>query len=394
MNIQTAGQLVDQKVALQDTKSSRPDVFTIIKQDHLQNILSVRDIEYNRGLKDGQSTQVNEGRSQVLSASAIIGQELPSLQSQDKEQKLDEKIVANRTELGIKAPDRPKNPPVQATSAPKVVQPFNLEYELGLLPQSPGSKIFPSKLSVFNHTFLKQVYGGDAYFWNNMELAMEIGPPHDMYQNRILKIHNDSQPSMYFGQRPIMGQHGALLLIHSLDVNSLDIESIPTKGHPTFLNAVQGHAMYVGNYTVAKQHVNHCYKHLFGLEFIDYLSKNESKTQRFINWFQKETGYRRATTTIEPNQLITAFKNGSIRTSWTVLQFVGFDLEHYEGLLKRYAQIQPFCNRRKGIPLKDVQGGFEHLFLNELLSASTKRVRDIEDECESEKKTIQIISAN
>ncbi|TGO15125.1 hypothetical protein BTUL_0044g00640 [Botrytis tulipae] len=388
MNVQTAGQLVDHKVALQDTGSSRSDVFTVIKKAHLQHILLVRDIEYNRGLKDGQSTQVSEGRSQVLSATAIIGQELQSLHSQDQE-KLHEKIVAKATELEIKAPDRPKHPPVQATWAPKVVKSFNVEYELGLLPQSPGCKIFPSKFSVFNHTFLKQVYGGDSDFWNNMELAMEIKPPHDMYQNRILKIHNDSQPRMYFGRRPTIGQHGAILLIHGLDVNSLGIESIPTKGYPTYLNTVQGHAMYVGNYTVAKQHMNHGSEHFFGLEFIDYLLKNESNTQRFIKWFQKENGHSWATTTIELNHLIAAFKKGTIRTSWTVLQFVGFDLEHYERLLERYARIRPFCNRRKGIPLKDVQGGFEHLFLNELLSTSMKRVRDVEDECESERKRLK-----
>ncbi|KAF7901062.1 hypothetical protein EAF00_003283 [Botryotinia globosa] len=389
MNVQTAGQLIDHKVALQDTGSSRPDVFTVIKQAHLQNILLVRDVEYNRGLKDGQSTQVNEGRLQVLRATTIIGQELPSLQSQDKEQKLHEKTVAKATELEIKASDRPKHPPVQASFAPKVVKSFNVEYELGLLPQSPGCKILPSKLSVFNHTFLKQVYGGDADFWNNMELAMEIKPPHDMYQNRILKIHNDSQPRMYFGRRPTIGQHGALLLIQGLDVNSLGIESIPTKGHPTYLNTVQGHAMYVGNYTVTKQHMNHGSEHLFGLEFIDYLLKNESNTQRFIKWVQKENGHGWTTTTIELNQLIAAFKKGTIRTSWAVLEFVGFDLEHYEGLLERYVQIQPFCNRRKGIPLKDVQGGFEHLFLNELLSTSTKRVRNVEDEWESERKRLK-----
>ncbi|KAF7944716.1 uncharacterized protein EAE97_005349 [Botrytis byssoidea] len=76
MNVQTAGQLVDHKAALQNTRSSQPDVFKVLKQAHLQHILLVRDIEYNRGLKDGQSIQVNEGRSQVLSATAIIEQEL------------------------------------------------------------------------------------------------------------------------------------------------------------------------------------------------------------------------------------------------------------------------------------------------------------------------------
>ncbi|TGO70413.1 hypothetical protein BOTNAR_0001g00490 [Botryotinia narcissicola] len=371
MNVQTAGQLVDHKAALQDTGSSRPDVFRVLKQAHLQHILLIRDIEYNRGLKDGQSIQ-----------------ELQSLHSQDQD-KLHDKIVAKATELEIKAPDRLKHPPVQENFAPKVVKSFNVEYELGLLPQSPGCKILPSKLSVFNHTFLKQVYGGDADFWNNMELAMEIRPPHDMYQNRILKIHNDSQPRMHFGRRPSIGQHGALLLIHGLDVNSLGIESIPTKGHPTYPNTVQGHAMYVGNYTVAKQHMNHGSEHLFGLQFIDYLLKNESNTHRFIKWFQKENGHSWATTTIELNQLIAAFKKGTIRTSWAVLKFVGFDLEHYEGLLERYAQIQPFCNRRKGIPLKDVQGGFEHSFLNELLSTSMKRACDVEDECKSERKRLK-----
>ncbi|TGO80586.1 hypothetical protein BELL_0004g00120 [Botrytis elliptica] len=389
MNAQTSGQLVYQKVALQDNEFSQPDVFTGIKQAHLQHILLVREIEYNRGLKDGQSTQVNKGTSQVLSATAIVGQELPSLQSKDKEQKLHERIVAKPTELGIKAPDRPKHPPVQATLAPKVVKSFNVEYEIGLLPQSLGYKILPSKLSLFNHTFLKQVYGGGADFWNNMELAMEIGPPHDMYRNRILKIHSDSQPGVYFGQRPIMGQHGALLLIHGLDDNSFGIESIPTEGYPTFLNTVQGHAMYVGNYTVTKQHVNHCSEHLFGLEFREYLSKDESNEHRFIEWFQKETGADAATTSIGLSKIVTAFKKGVIRTSWTVLEFVGFDLEHYEGLLKMYAQIQPFCNRGKGIPLKDVQGGFQHLFLNELLGTSTKRVHDIENPSESERKRLK-----
>ncbi|KAF7944715.1 uncharacterized protein EAE97_005348 [Botrytis byssoidea] len=185
-----------------------------------------------------------------------------------------------------------------------------------------------------------------------MELAMEIKPPHDMHQNRILKIHNDSQPRMYLGRRPTTGQHGALLLIHGLDVNSLGIESIPTKGHPTYLNTVQGRAI-------------------------------------FIKWFQKENVHSWATTTIELNQLIAEFKKGTIRTNWTVLELVGFDLEHYEGLLERYAQIQPFCNRRKGIPLKDVQGGFEHSFLNELLSTSMKRACDVEDECKSERKRLK-----
>ncbi|CCD46327.1 hypothetical protein BofuT4_P118770.1 [Botrytis cinerea T4] len=68
MGIQTARQLVGRKIALQDTEHNQLDVFTAIERAHLHQIQSIRDTEYNRGLKYSQSTHDDEGGSQVLSS--------------------------------------------------------------------------------------------------------------------------------------------------------------------------------------------------------------------------------------------------------------------------------------------------------------------------------------
>ncbi|KAM0132405.1 hypothetical protein ACHAP3_006442 [Botrytis cinerea] len=147
MGIQTARQLVGRKIALQDTEHNQLDVFTAIERAHLHQIQSIRDTEYNRGLKYSQSTHDDEGGSQVLSTTAVMWQELPSSPSQDKEPNLHKKIETNSTELEINAPDRPEHPLVQLTPVPRLFKSFNVEYELGPLPQSPGCKIIPSRLA-------------------------------------------------------------------------------------------------------------------------------------------------------------------------------------------------------------------------------------------------------
>ncbi|KAM0318420.1 hypothetical protein ACHAO8_001811 [Botrytis cinerea] len=145
--------LIHKKEASKDTEHNQLDVFTAIERAHLHQIQSIRDTEYNRGLKYSQSTHDDEGGSQVLSTTAVMWQELPSSPSQDKKPNLHKKIETNSTELEINAPDRPEHPPVQLTPVPRLFKSFNMEYELGPLPQSPGCKIIPSRLSVFNHTF-------------------------------------------------------------------------------------------------------------------------------------------------------------------------------------------------------------------------------------------------
>ncbi|KAI9645438.1 hypothetical protein NHQ30_006177 [Ciborinia camelliae] len=382
----TTGECDGRKTILQDLNFIEKGDSDGIQRAHMENIQLARNTEYNQGWKDGQSTETSEKMLQSLAATAILEQKETPIQSiqpeQGVSQGLHERSAAGCAEHQLTASERLERSPVPSTVAPLSTSNFNIHYELGLLTQYPGREIIPSKLTIFNHAFLGKTLGGFDAFWNTMQLTQKIGTRNIQRGPgwpRILKIHDGREPHSHFEQQPSIGKHGALLLIRGLDD-----KYIPEMEYPTFLNTVQGHAVYIGQYKVVKQHVNETTEPLLGLEFLDYLTQ----TPRGKRFFLKRTGDR----TVGEHSVITAFDNGNIRTSWTVLKYVGFDLKGYEALLTQYSQIQPFCRRKKGIPLEDVDGGFEHTLLNEILnSSSTKRVHDVDDGSGSERKRAKIM---
>ncbi|KAF7863246.1 hypothetical protein EAF04_007328 [Stromatinia cepivora] len=361
---QKTGERIGREMVLQDLKFSQGEEFEAIKRAHLEHIQLVRNTEYYRGLKDGQSTQINEKRSKSVTANPIMDQKESVPPDQNIDQNMHKQIVVGVSGYRPIAPKRlahsliqpvsiqpalirsapiqsvPIQSPVPSTPVPVSFNHFDFHYELGQLPQSPGPEIIPSKLSVFNHAFLQKVFG----------------------------------------------KHGALLLIRDLDD-----KVFAGNEYPTFLNTVQGHAVCIGQYRIFKLLVNDRSLNFLGLEFKDYLLKNQFKLERGKKWSKKQFGNRQAIKSI--HSLLTAVEKDCIKTSWTVFEYVGFDLESYEALLTQYSQIEPFCNRKKGIPLIDVDGGFEHTFLNELLTSSSlskKRVHDVEDSSESERKWLKM----
>ncbi|KAJ8071728.1 hypothetical protein OCU04_002044 [Sclerotinia nivalis] len=395
---------VGREMALQDLKFGQEKEFEAIKRAHLEHIQLVRNTEYCRRLEDGQSTQTNEKRLQSLATNPTMEQKESTPRDQNMDQNMDEQIAVGFAGYRQIAPKRlahspmqpapiqpvPIQSPVASTPVLVSVNHFNFYYELGLLPQSPGPEIIPSKLSVFNHAFLEKVFGGYTNFWNNvnMQLMLEHKPRrrnnNDVCWPRILKIHNDTAPGFDLRQRPSIGKHGALLLIRDLDD-----KIFVGNEYPTFLNTVQGHAVYIGQYKIIKQIVNDPSVHPLGLEFKDYLLKNQLKIERGRSWSKKQFGNRRPIKNI--HSMLTAFEKDCIKTSWTVFEYVGFDLKSYEALLTKYSQIEPFCNRKRGIPLVDADGGFEHTLLNEILNSSSlkKRVHDVEDSSECERKRLK-----
>ncbi|ESZ98642.1 hypothetical protein SBOR_0880 [Sclerotinia borealis F-4128] len=361
----TSGERIGREQILQDLKE-----FEAMLRAHFDQIQSVRDTEYKRGLKDGQSTGTNEKKLQSLAAAAIMElKESPAkLIPSDRfvTQDLHQQSTQSCADHKLTVSEGLAHSSISSTPAPTIPGEFNVNYEIGLLTPSPGPEIIPSKLSLFNHSFLKDTFGNRSNgFWNNMQLTLEIGTNNikGSHANwpRILKIHDDRKPHPQCYQRPSIGKHGALLLI-----NDLDDKCIPDLEYPTFLNTVKRHA---------------------GV-FKDYLFRYE----RGRKFFQERTGDRQSKDTVHRSRVRTAFADGSMYTSWTVLQYVGFDLKGYEALLTQYSQSEPFCWRNRGIPLQNVDGGFEHTLLNDILNrASTKRVRGVGDPSESERKRLKIL---
>lgn len=408
------GERIGREMALQDLKFDQEKEFDAIKRAHLEQIQLVWNTEYYRGLRDGQGSQINEKISKSMAANPTMDRKELVTLGQNMDQNMHKQMAVGASGCSLIAPKRFAHSPMQSypiqpahiqspvisTSAPVSVDHFNFDYELGLLPQSPGSGIIPSRLSVFNHAFLREVFDGlQQDFWSNdnMQLMLdrkirqipESMLPHlnknDVCWSRLLKIHNDTAPHIDVKQRPSIGKHGALLLIHDLDE-----KVFVGNEYPIFLNTVQGHAVYIGQYKIVKQIVNNPSVHPLGIKFDNYLGKNQLKTQRGICWSKEQFGNKRPFRGVY--DMLAGLEKDRIETSWTVFEYVGFDLENYEKLLLWYSQIEPFCNRKKGIPLIDVEGGFEHGFLNELLVSSSlkKRMSDAEDLSGGDRKRVKM----
>ncbi|EDN93989.1 predicted protein [Sclerotinia sclerotiorum 1980 UF-70] len=365
------GERIGREMALQDLKFDQEKEFDAIKRAHLEQIQLVWNTEYYRGLRDGQGSQINEKISKSMAANPTMDRKELVKLGQNMDQNMHKQMAVGASGCSLIAPKRFAHSPMQSypiqpahiqspvisTSAPVSVDHFNFDYELGLLPQSPGSGIIPSRLSVFNHAFLREVFDGlQQDFWSNDNMQLMLDR-----------------------------KHGALLLIHDLDE-----KVFVGNEYPIFLNTVQGHAVYIGQYKIVKQIVNNPSVHPLGIKFDNYLGKNQLKTQRGICWSKEQFGNKRPFRGVY--DMLVGLEKDRIETSWTVFEYVGFDLENYEKLLLWYSQIEPFCNRKKGIPLIDVEGGFEHGFLNELLVSSSlkKRMSDAEDLSGGDRKRVKM----
>lgn len=407
-NARAEGERVGRELVLKDLEYIQERELEAMKRAHLKQIQLVRGSEYHEGMGKGEDTQTDEKALQSLAVTSITEQK--TIISSDQRTDDDTHIAAGLVEQQYIAPQHLVQSPIQPapiqsnlvqlgsillTPARGLTHDFPLnhnlelmpEHELELLPDSSGAETIPSKLAEFNHTFLQKIFGSDADFWNNMQLMLTVKSPNRtkscVQWPLILKIQDNMELTPYHQQQqPSTGRHGALLLLHNLD-DTVFSDSV----YPTFQNTVQGHSVYIGQYQIIKQRINDPGLSFLRDEFKDYLLEDQLKVIRGKKWFKQETGSRKINNTINKGQIKAAFENGKIKTSWTILKFIGFNLKDYEALLTQYSQIEPFRSRKKGIPTMDVEGGFEHTLLNQIMNRSLmKRVHDIEDTRESGRK--------
>lgn len=141
--------------------------------------------------------------------------------------------------------------------------------------------------------------------------------------SHVLKIYDDRRPYPKCTNKSTAGKHGALL-----SISELFDAAICGMIYPTFLITVDSHALYIGQYRVVKRHLNG--PNEFKSDLHEYLWSTRkgfkfvrAKTPAHENYNNTQTRRKHRVNTVF------SIENG-VRTSWTVLQFAGFDFESYE----------------------------------------------------------------
>lgn len=342
-----------------------------------EQIWFVKNTKHKRDLNDRQQIRLNVDLQSLASSAIKELKDIPTqsilpadnisrgLQSQSPAGCVENTCISRKLFKDCSPPLAPAPVPLASTlaSTPAMViyRRFDIDHELKLFDQSPGCGNIPSKLCGFNHAFLGRfVVGGSLKnsFWKDMQLTLTTAKSKPTKEgligwSHVLKIYDDRHPYPKCTNKPTAGKHGALL-----SVSELFDDAICGMIYPTFLITVDSHALYIGQYRVVKRHFNS--PNEFKFDSHEYLWSSTRKGFKFVRAKTPAHESYNNTQTRRKHRVDTVFSiEIGVRTSWTVLQFVGFDLESYEKLPTKYSQTEPFC-RRKRLPLVDVECGFEH----------------------------------